>query len=345
MFSGIDLYSDTATRPTAGMKQAMMEALVGDEQQGEDPTTAKLEAVMANKLGKSAALFFPSATMCNQIAAFMHTKPGQEVLASGDCHIFNSEGGALAFHSRVQPRAIKSATGIFTPDDMKKALRFGIGPHSPRASLLLVENTTNAGGGHAWPLKELDGVVSFAKSCNLKIHLDGSRLFNAAAATKTDVMRLAQGFDSVTICFSKGLGCGVGAILAFDQSYATEVRRLKQIFGGALRQSGLLAAACLYALEHHISDIAEDHRRAQTLARGLSHIAGIKVENVLPATNILYFSLETTKFDPESFIKACQAQNLRFSRFKANRFRAVTHRDIDDRQIEEAIRIVASLLA
>jgi len=345
MWVGIDLYSDTATRPSPGMKKAMVEAMLGDEQRGEDPTTRKLEELMAAKLNKRSAMFFPSATMCNQIAAKIHTKPGEEALGAEECHMFNSEGGALGFHSGVQPRPIKSDTGIFNVDDIRKVLRFGVGPHTPKASVLLIENTTNAGGGHAWPVDVLDNVMAFAKSLGLKTHLDGSRLYNAAMATNTDVERLARGFDSVTICFSKGLACAAGAILAFDSTPWEEVRRLKQLFGGALRQSGMLAAACIYALEHHVLDLANDHRRAGVLATGLANIAGIAVENVTPTSNIVYFSLESNKFDPESFLAACLKNNLRFSRFKANRFRAVTHRDISDQDIEKALSIVASLMS
>lgn len=344
MFTGIDLSSDTATIPSSGMKQAMMEAALGDEQRGEDPTTKKLEELMAQKLNKSAAMFFPSATMCNQIAAKMFTKPGQEVLGAEEGHMFNSEAGALSFHSRVQPRGIKTVTGIFNADDMRQAMRFVVGAHTPRPSLLLIENTTNAGGGCAWPIDVLDAVIAQAKSWDLKCHLDGSRLFNAATVVKSDVARLARGFDSVTICFSKGLSCGAGAILAFDNFPREEVRRLKQIFGGSLRQSGMLAAACLYALENHIGDLAEDHRRAQLFASGLGHIANVAVENQKPDSNIVFFSLDTKICHPEPFIEACLKRGLRFSRFNANRFRAVTHRNISDQNIEDAIKIIGEIM-
>ena len=321
-----------------------MEAALGDEQRGEDPTTKKLEEAMARKLNKSSAMFFPSATMCNQIAANIFSKAGGEVLGAEEGHMFNSEAGALSFHSRVQPRAIKTQNGIFGAEDMKQAMRFVSGAHTPRPSLVLVENTTNAGGGCAWPLDALDAVIAQAKSWDLKCHLDGSRLFNAAAAVNSDVARLAQGFDSVTICFSKGLSCGAGAILAFDSIPREEVRRLKQVFGGALRQSGMLAAACLYALEHHVQDLAHDHRRAQVFAAGLSHLAGVTVENPKPATNIVFFSLDTKKCHPEPFIEACLKRNLRFSRFNTNRFRAVTHREISDQNIDDAIKIIGEIL-
>lgn len=289
-------------------------------------------------------MFFPSATMCNQIAMKVLSKAGEEVIGAEDSHIFNSEAGALSFHSRVQPRAIKGLKGIFNADDMRSTILFGSGVHTPKTSLMVVENTTNAGGGYAWPLPELDSVLNLAKSLGLKSHLDGSRLFNAAAATKVDISRLAAGFDTVTICFSKGLSCGLGAILAFDTPPREEVRRLKQIFGGAMRQSGMLAAGCLYALEHHVDALALDHQRAKDLARGLSHIAGIVMENIDPPSNILFFSLESKKLDAEPFIDACAKRGLRFSRFKANRFRAVTHRDISDEDIKKALSIVAEVL-
>lgn len=344
-FIGIDLYSDTSTRPSVGMKKAMMEAELGDEQRGEDPTTKKLEEVMALKLKKSAAMFFPTATMCNQIAAKLYTRPGDEVLGAKGCHMFDLEGGALAFHSSVQPYAVNAKNGIFNGDDLKKAFRFSDDPNSPRQSLVLVENTTNKGGGYAWQKEQLDSVTVFARSHGLKCHLDGSRLFNAAISVNESIESLSEGFDSVTLCFSKGLGCGAGAILAFDAKDLKEVRRLKQMFGGALRQSGMLTAACLYALEHHVPDLKHDHRRARILAEGLASIPGLKVENESPDSNIVYFSLNTAKYDPESFLLACLKRKLRFSCFGVNRFRAVTHRDIDDEGIKEAVLILKELLS
>lgn len=339
MFKGIDLYSDTATKPSAAMKQAMLEAPVGDEQLGEDPTTKKLETTMAERLGKSCALFFPSATMANQIAVKLHTEAGDEVIAHEHCHIFNAEGAAAAIHSHVQARMIPSKTGIFGADEIRTRFRKSSSPNSPRTGLLIVENTTNAGGGYAWPLGVLDEVVAATKYLSLKSHLDGSRLYNAAVKSQCDVARLSAGFDSVTICFSKGFGCPMGAILAFDAKDWARVRKLKQIFGGSMRQSGMLAAAALFALEHHCEGFALDHEKATRLAQGLAQIPGLMVEDQSPSTNMVFFRVAR----PEAFNEASQARGLRFSHFGEDRFRAVTHRDLSLKDIDVALEIVADI--
>jgi threonine aldolase len=344
MFKGIDLFSDTATKPSAAMKQAMMEALLGDEQLGEDPTTKKLETMMAERLGKSCALFFPSATMANQIAVKLHTEPGDEVIAHEHCHIFNAEGGGAAFHSHVQARMIPSKSGIFGADEVRLRFRDRPSPNSPKTGLLIVENTTNAGGGCAWPLAMLQEVTDYAKSKGIKSHLDGSRLFNAAVKTECDAAHLAAGFDSITICFSKGLGCPSGAVLAFDAKDFARVRKLKQIFGGAMRQSGMLAGAALFALEHHLPDLAQDHEKATRLAQGLAKIPGILVEDLNPSTNMVFFSLAPQGGDPAAFNELTKARGLRFSCFDENRFRAVSHRDLSMADIEKALEIVADIV-
>lgn len=346
MFKGIDLYSDTKTKPPRAMKEAMMEAVVGDEQQGEDPTTKQLEETMAQTLGTSAAMFFPSATMCNQIAIKLNTEPGDEIIGSHNCHVFGSECGGAAFHAGVQTRMIYAPTGIFGAQEIRALYNAGQGYHHPRSSLLLVENTTNSGGGHAWPRSMLQEVLDCARDLNLKAHLDGSRIFNAMIASHCDLIDLTRGFDTVTVCFSKGLSCAMGAVLGFDKAHFTKVRRLKQLFGGALRQSGILAAACLYALKHHVADLAADHRRALDFAQGLANIKGIKVENPNPATNIVFFSLDPASGrDPDQFLARCLQRELRFSRFSPTRFRALTHRDIGDGDISQALEIIKEILA
>ncbi len=344
MFKGIDLYSDTATRPTLAMKQAMLEAMLGDEQLGEDPTTLKLEKIMAERLGKSAALFLPSATMANQIAVKLHTAPGEEVIGHEHCHIFNAEGGGAAVHSHVQARMISNATGIFGAKEIRARFRESASPNCPRSALVIVENTTNATGGTVWPLAMIDEVLECTKTLGLKTHLDGARLFNAQMKSQCELSRLTKGFDSITVCFSKGLSCATGAILAFDKEQFTKVRRLKQVFGGAMRQSGMLAAAALYALEHHIESLALDHEKAFRLAQGLAKIPNILVENAEPSTNMVYFSLGQANCNPEGFLSSVMAQGLRFSHLSPNRFRAVTHRDIALEDIQKAIDIVANAI-
>lgn len=340
MFIGIDLSSDTVTKPSKEMKEAMMMALLGDEQKGEDPTTKKLEEDMAKMLGKSAALFLPSATMANQIAVCLHTNPGDEVLGLDRCHIFINEVGGAAFHARVQAKMLHNANGFFTKEDMKKNIHYSPLYLSPKTSLMLIENTYNAGGGSIWPQNLLNEVITTAKAWGLKSHLDGARLFNAAIASKQSIYDLALGFDSVTICFSKGLGCALGAILAFDHNDFAKVRRLKQVFGGSMRQSGILSSACLYALEHHIKDLRKDHDKTKALALAMADIGDIILENKHPDTNIIYFAINEERMMPDHFLESCLSQNLRFSRVNYNRFRAVMHRDISDEDVDNTITIL-----
>jgi threonine aldolase len=344
MCADIDLYSDTVTKPPIAMKQAMMEAFLGDEQLGEDPTTAKLEVDTARLLGKSAAMFFPSATMCNQIAISLFCRPGDEVIGAEQSHVFSSENGGIAYHARAQIRAIPTTKGIFSHEELKRSIRLINKAHIPKSTLVVIENTMNAGGGTVWPLDYLNDVLSMAKEYNLKTHLDGARLFNAAIASKTDVKTLAHNFDSITICFSKGLACPMGAILAFDSSYWNEVRRLKQLFGGAMRQSGILAAACLYALDNHMDQLKLDHAHAQRLAMLLNRIDGIKVENAPVSSNMVFFSINKTNLNSQDFLASCIKSGLRFSLVAPNRFRAVTHYHIKDEHIEETGNIISRLL-
>ena len=338
----IDLYSDTASLPTLEMKQAMIQAPLGDEQRGLDPTTAKLEEIMAHKLNKTAAMFFPSATMCNQIAVKLHTEPGDEVIGYDCSHIFHSEGGAMPFHSLVQSKMLTSLTGMFSGDDVKKAFREE-SPYAPKSKLVLVENTVNVRGGICWQKEMLDDVIKTSKSLNLKTHLDGARLFNASVAQNIDIAKLASGFDTVTICFSKGLAAPTGAILAFDKEHYKKVRKLKQMFGGAMRQSGMLAAACLYSLENMVNHLAVDHENTQILANELSKLPDIVVENINPQTNILFFSLkQETKL--QNFINLCQEHKLYLSIFGHNRFRAVLYHNISKADVLEAVNRINDIL-
>jgi threonine aldolase len=345
MFYGIDFSSDTVTRPSEAMKRAMIEADLGDEQKGEDPTTNRLEFEMAKRLKKSAALFFPSATMCNQLAINLHCSAGDEILGAESCHIFINEGGGAAFHSRVQTRMIATRDGIFDGEDIKTRFRYMPGYLSPKSRLVIVENTHNSGGGVVWPKSKLSSVHSAARELGLKTHLDGARLFNAAIASGSSIKELAEGFDTITVCFSKGLGCATGAILAFDEQHYDKVRTLKQIFGGSMRQSGILAAACLYALEHHVEDLAHDHEKARRFTQGVSAIEGMVVEHKNPDSNMVFFAIDDELMDVEHFLERCFEKNLRFSRVGKNRFRAVTHRDITLSQVDEAIGILKQVFS
>lgn len=345
MWTGIDFYSDTMTKPNNAMKEAMMNAVLGDEQKGEDPTTNALEEEMKARLNKSAAMFFPSATMCNQIAINLLTDAGDEIIGSIFSHVFTSEAGGSAFHSRVQARTIATKDGTFDREQLRDHVRFSDSPHAPIPSLLLIENTVNAAGGVVWPKNKLSRTLAMAKELGLKTHLDGARLFNAAVASNTDVKTLAEGFDTVTICFSKALGCATGAILAFDEKHWSRVRKLKQVFGGAMRQSGILAAACLYALQNNIEAIKQDHDHARILAKSLDAIDGIRVESTEPQSNMVFFAIDEAVMSPEQFLERCHQNRIRFSRFDVNRFRAVTHRDISRGHVDETVELLKRMFS
>lgn len=343
MFKGIDFFSDTVTRPTPEMRQAMVQAEVGDEQRGEDPTTLRLEERIAELLGKEAAMFLPSATMANEIALMELGRPGDELIAAENCHLFLAESGGPAVHARLQAKPIVTQTGMFTVADLKANFRTALGPLYPVSRVLSMENTTNMGGGIAWPLDRFFQVQEAAKELQMKVHLDGARLFNAATASEVPIKRLASVFDTVTICFSKGLGCPMGACLAFDYERWDSIRRFKQLMGGALRQSGMLAAAALYALDHHVQRLQDDHENARLLAKGLLDIQGIEVENPSPSTNMAYFKLKSKKYSPVEFQSTCEQRGLRFSPVGPDRFRAVTHLDISKSDVAKALGILKEI--
>lgn len=323
------------------MRSAMAEAEVGDEQRGEDPTTRRLEERAAELLGQETATFLPSATMANAIAIQLFCGPGDEILSAENGHVLNYEAGGAAVHARASVRSIPTWTGVFGRNAVLQRLRHDT-PHAPRPRLVVVENTTNAGGGRPWPVDECDGVLQAAHQHGLRVHLDGSRLFNASVALGLPSRRLGQGFDSVTLCLSKGLGCPVGALLAHGREWSGQVRRLKQLMGGAMRQSGILSAAGLYALEHHIERLAQDHRNAQALAEGLERLSQLVIEKVPLRTNMVYFEVPD-RYSPDRLEQELLAEGVRLSRIHSRRFRAVTHLDIDSTDIERALAVFRSV--
>lgn len=344
MFKGIDLSSDTATKPTAKMKQAMIEADLGDEQKGEDPTTRKLEEMIAQMLKFNSAMFFPSATMANEIALLALCERGDELLAAGNSHFFFAEAGGPAVHANVMCKPIYTKTGIFTAEDVKQHYCTLRGAHYPVSRLLSVENTANMGGGIAWSHVQLTQIVQCAKQLNLKLHMDGARFFNASVKTGLLPHQISAGFDMVTICLSKGLGCPVGALLAFDSAHYEKIRRLKQLMGGAMRQSGMLAAAGIYALTHHITRLEQDHQHAEILAQKLSeNTKWIRLMNYPVPTNMVFFEWTSDKMTSEQFLAQCLEKGVRFSRAGLNCFRAVTHLDINREQIDSAAKIVKEI--
>jgi len=341
MFHGIDLSSDTATKPTEAMKKAMFEAEVGDEQKNEDPTTIKLENMISDMLGFSDAVFLPSATMANQIAISALTHPGEELIAADSSHVLNAESGGPAIHAHVMSRPITTHDGTFSASALEEAFRGKSIPRRTYSSLLSIENTTNLGGGFPWPKLQLKSILERAKKLNLKTHMDGARFFNACIATQERPSEIAKGFDMISICLSKGLGCPVGALLIFKPSYYDKVIKLKHLMGGAMRQSGILAAAGVYALQHHIDRLEEDHDNAKILAMELSCLAPhIEVKNVIPSTNIVLFEWKNQKYNADEFHTRCQQNGLRFSHMSHNLFRAVTHLNISSTDIKQAMEII-----
>ena len=286
----IDLRSDTITRPTPQMRAAMAAAEVGDDVLGDDPTVAALERRTAEVLGKESAVYMPSGTMTNQVAIRTHTEPGDEIFCEAGAHCYYNEAGAPAALSGVSCRLIEGRRGIFTAADLKRLLR-PQNIHHPRSRLLCVENTHNRGGGSIWPLETIRELASAAREAGLGLHMDGARLWNASVATGTPEQSYAAHFDSVSVCFSKGLGAPVGSCLAGTAEFIRRARRFRKMFGGGMRQAGIIAAGALYALEHHRSRLAEDHANAKALAAGLAGLAGIELDPAHVETNILVIRL------------------------------------------------------
>lgn len=342
----IDLRSDTVTRPSPEMRRAMVDAPVGDDVYGDDPTVRRLEHVVAEALGKEAAVFMPTGTMTNQVAIRAHTEPGDRIVMEGSSHVVRSEGGAAAALSGVTVHPLSGRAGLFGADDVRAALGsahpFNPSTLTPPATLLCVENTHNAGGGSIWPVDELDAVADVARERGLAVHLDGARLWNAAVATGIPERRYAEPFDSVSVCFSKGLGAPVGSALAGSLTFIARARRFKQVFGGGFRQAGMLAAAALFALEHQRDDLARDHENARRLAEGLAGLDNVRVAAHTVATNILRFEVG---LDAAAFVESCHHRGLHLLPVGPGMVRAVTHRDVSAEDIEEALRILSAVLA
>jgi threonine aldolase len=319
------------------MRQAMFEAALGDDVFGEDPTVNRLEEYVAALLGKEAALYAPSGTMCNQIGVFVNATRGDEVLLHEGAHVFNYEAGAPALLSGVQLRTLPGEGGVISPETVRAAVR-PENVHFPRPKLLCLENTHNTGGGRVFPLEDFAAVAAEARELGLKVHLDGARLFNAQAATGTLAREWCEHADTVSVCSSKGLGAPVGSLLAGDRETIGEARRARKVFGGGMRQAGVIAAGSLYAFEHHTERLAEDHERAKRLADGLAE-AGYRVDP--PETNIVLVEVEK----PEAFLQALAREGVLATPGKAGFVRLCTHLDVGDEEIEAAIEIAAGITA
>jgi threonine aldolase len=333
----INLYSDTQTRPTPGMRRAIARAEVGDEQRRLDPTTIALEERVAELLGHDAAVFLPSGTMCNQIALRLHIRPGgDELIVDRTAHPVNSEAGGPAALAGAMVRTLTGEGGIYTADQLRAAVRSPGSRYMPRSRLAWVEQTTNTGGGKVWPVQAVDEVLGAARELGLRTHLDGARLLNAVVASEVPARDYAAGFDTAWIDFTKGLGAPVGAVLAGSEELIAEAWRYKQMTGGAFRQSGIVAAACLYALDHNVDRLAEDHRRARMLADGLAAVSGVALDPAAVETNIVVFEVS----DARALVRKV-ADRVELNQVDATHVRAVTHLDIATEDIERAVSAIA----
>ncbi|MCY3579847.1 MAG: threonine aldolase family protein [bacterium] len=337
-----NFYSDTQTKPTAGMRAAVLEAEVGDEQLGSDPTTLRLERRVAELLGKEAALFLPSGTMCNEIAIKVHIDPGDEVIAHRTSHIIGFESGGPAALAGAMIHALDGDHGRFTGEQVRQAVR----PKSrymPPSRLVSIEQTANLAGGAIWPQEAIDEVVEAARSTGLATHMDGARLLNAAVASGVPAARIAEGMGSVWIDLTKGLGAGVGAVMAGDQEFIERAWRWKQQWGGAMRQSGILAAMGLYALDHHVDRLADDHTRAARIGEALDNMA--RVDEVLPVeTNIVVFRMTSDGPSAGQLMSAAQESGVMISGRDERSCRIVTHLDVDDDDVDVLLEVMAVAL-
>jgi threonine aldolase len=340
----IDLYSDTRTKPTPGMRRAMAEAEVGDEQAMLDPTVNALCERAAELLGKEAAVYLPSGTMCNQIAARVHCRQGDEIILSATAHPIFAESGGPAALAGVMMRGLEGPRGMFTADQVRAVINSPAFRHAPRSRLLEVENTTNVGGGAVWSLARIHEVTGVAREHGLACHMDGARLMNAVVASGTPVADYAAPFDSLWIDFSKGLGAPVGAVLAGSKDFVHEAWRVKQQIGGAMRQAGIIAAACLYALDHHVERLAEDHANARHLAEGLAEIPGVTIDPATVETNIVWFDAPGP-MSAADVSTALREQGVLIGSYGQTRMRAVTHLDVTRADIDTALRTLRSILS
>lgn len=337
----INLYSDTQTLPTAAMREAMRKAEVGDEQAGTDPTVQALCDRMAALLGKEAAVFLPSGTMCNVIAVLTHCRPGEEVVAHQTSHILTSEGGAHAAFTGVQILPLAGARGLFTADDVRSAIRPRT-RYAPTQRLLEVEQTANIGGGTIWPLAQLNEVAAVARGEGWATHMDGARLMNACVATGIAAKTMAASYDSVWVDFTKGLGAPLGAVLAGSAEFIDAAWRWKQRLGGSMRQAGVCAAACLHALDHNVERLADDHAHAKVLARGLRQMPGVAVEE--PDTNLVFFDPAGAGLPAPELVRRMLAEGVRLS-LLGGRVRACMHLDVSEAMVEETLGLIRRQLS
>ncbi len=343
----ISLYSDTETCPTNAMRAAIAAAEVGDEQKNADPTVLALQERVAGLLGKEAALWMPTGTMCNLVAIRTHTRPGDAIVADWMAHIVRAESGGSALASGVTIEPIRTARGIFTGEEAEAAIRRATTvppPYGQPVSLVCVEQTHNFGGGAVWPLKTLREVSRAVHGRGIAMHMDGARLMNASVAAGVPAANFAACVDSVWIDFTKGLGAPIGAVLAGSKDFIRDARRFKQLFGGAMRQAGIAAAGCLHALDHHVERLAEDHANARRLAAGLAEIDGVTLQTPEPETNMVFFDVDGLEMTADQFVAKLDAAGVLMS--SAGPYvRAVTHLDVSSDDIDRALAVVRGAVA
>ncbi|MCI0637643.1 MAG: beta-eliminating lyase-related protein [Gemmataceae bacterium] len=346
MHNLIDLRSDTVTRPTPAMRAAMAQADVGDDVFSEDPTVNRLEERVADYLGKEAALFVPSGTMSNQIGVKAHTQPGDELLCEAHCHIYNNEAGGPAVHSGVTCRTFEGDFGILDLSQLQDKIRNINDSHQVRTRLVCLENTHNYGGGRVYPIDMIEAISRWARAHGLAMHLDGARLWNAIVATGIAGPDWAKHFDTVSVCFSKGLGAPLGSALAGSRDLIAKGRRIRKLFGGGMRQAGVVAAAALYAMEHHIDRLADDHRNAQTIAKAVAESSCLTLQPSEVHTNLIWFHVDPAWGTAKQFAEGLKEMGVSVFCFGPHRIRACTHLDVSAAQAEraaEAVRQVARL--
>ena len=330
----IDLRSDTVTKPTPAMRQVMARAEVGDDVFGDDPTVNALEARTTEMLGMEAAVFMPSGTMTNQVAVRAHTEPGDEIFLADNAHIHLNEGGGVAALSGVSCNLLPNERGVFDREILEQAIRPS-DIHFPQPKLVCIENTSNLGFGRIWPLETLAGVAKSARERGLRMHLDGARLWNAAVASGTPEAKIAMHFDSVSVCFSKGLGAPVGSAFAGSQEFATRARRFRKQYGGGMRQAGSIAAGAVYARDFQHDRLADDHQNARTLAEGLSRINGVWIDVESVETNLVYFGLD--RMAPSELVKRLNERDVQVLSAGPGISRAVPNLMVDAEMIQTAL--------
>jgi threonine aldolase len=339
----IDLRSDTVTKPTPAMRKAMAEAEVGDDVFGEDPTVNALQEKVAKILGKEASIFVPSGTMANQLAIKSHTQPGDEVIIEATSHPYNFEGGASAVLSAVQFYCLKGVRGILDASQIEEAIR-PEDHHFPVTKLICLENTHNRGGGTIYPLQKIAEISRFARSKGLLVHLDGARLWNASVASGIKPREYARWADSVSVCLSKGLGAPIGSLVAGTKTFIDRVHRFRKMFGGGMRQVGIIAAAGIYALDHHIERLKEDHQNAKRLALGLKEIKGISIEPEYVETNIVIFDIAEFGVTAAQVRDEIKKEGVLIHPFGKTLIRLVTHLDVSKEDIERALKAFRKVL-